>query len=84
MDGWLVLVRMLDLLSLLILVRVVLSWVVSPVSRNPLVEMIRQVTDVILRPIQAVMPNLGPIDVSPMIAILVLSLLKSLIASAVV
>ncbi|HEX2201919.1 MAG TPA: YggT family protein [Longimicrobium sp.] len=82
MGGWQVLLMMLDLLTILILVRVVLSWIVSPVSRNPLVEMVRQVTDVILRPIQSVMPNLGPIDISPMVAILALSLLKTLIASA--
>ena len=84
MGGWQVLVTMLDLLSILILVRVVLSWVVSPVSRNPLVETIRQVTDVILRPIQSVMPNLGPIDISPIVALLLIRLVQSLIVSSMV
>lgn len=84
MGGWQVLVTMLDLLSILILVRVVLSWIVSPVSRNPLVETIRQVTDVILRPIQSVMPNLGPIDISPIVALLLIRLVQGLIVSAMI
>lgn len=78
MGGVMVLYYLLQLLQLLILVRVVMSWVVSPASRNPFVEFVRTVTDPILRPIQALLPA-GPLDLSPMIALLIIWLLQSLI-----
>ena len=80
--GWRVLLYMLQLLQLLIIVRIILSWVVSPVSRNPFVEFVRQVTDPILRPIQVLLPRTGPIDFSPMIALFLIYLLQSVIAGA--
>ena len=83
MAGWQVLVYMLQLLQILILVRVVLSWVASPVSRHPFVEFVRTVTDPILRPIQSVMPSMGPIDLSPLVALFLISILQNVISSAV-
>lgn len=83
MAGWQVLLYMLQLLQLLILVRVVLSWVVSPVSRHPFVEFVRRVTDPILRPIESVMPNTGPVDLSPMVALFLIYILQNVLSSAV-
>jgi len=58
------LVRVLDLA---ILARVLLSWV--PVSRdNRLVLFILEITEPILGPIRRVVPPLGGLDLSPMIA----------------
>lgn len=82
MAGWRVLLLMLQLLQILILVRVVLSWVASPVSRNPFVEFVRQVTDPILRPIQSILPSTGPVDFSPLVALLLIYLLQNVIAGA--
>jgi len=57
-------VRVLDLA---ILARVLLSWV--PVSRdNRLVLFILEITEPILGPIRRVVPPLGGLDLSPMIA----------------
>jgi YggT family protein len=75
--GWSVILTLLQILQMLILVRVVMSWVVSPASRNPLVEFVRAVTDPILRPIQSVLPNTGPIDLSPMVALFLIFFLQS-------
>ncbi len=77
MAGWSVILTLLQILQMLILVRVVMSWVVSPASRNPLVEFVRAVTDPILRPIQSVLPNTGPIDLSPMVALFLIFFLQS-------
>lgn len=71
----------LQLFQLLILVRVVLSWVVSPYSRSPWMEMLRRATDPILNPIRSVLPDLGPIDISPIVAIMLLGLLQKLIVA---
>jgi len=78
--GWNVLYTLLSLLQILIIVRVLMSWVVSPVSRNPVVQLIRNVTDTILEPIRSLLPRTGMIDLSPMIALFAIYLLQGLIA----
>jgi YggT family protein len=74
-----VLYTFLGLLELLIFARVILSWVASPVSRNPAVQFVRQVTDPMLAPIQSILPRTGMFDFSPMVAILVLQLLRGIV-----
>lgn len=82
MEILLVLSYCLRILELLIFARILMSFVVSPDSRNPLVEMVNSVTDPILRPIQAVLPTVGPFDLSPMVALLLLRLVGSQLTSA--
>lgn len=77
-----VLYYLLSILQILILVRVLMSWVVSPTSRNPLVEMVYTVTDPILEPIRRLLPATGPVDFSPMVALLLIYLLQSFVAGA--
>lgn len=79
--GWEILLRMLQVLQVLILVRVVMSWVVSPTSGNPLVEGVRRVTDVILVPLQRIIPPMGGLDLSPMAALFLIWFLQNLIAT---
>ena len=66
-------------LSLAILARVIVSWI--PVGENsafaPLVRMIYQITEPILAPIRSILPNTGMFDLSPMIAIIVLMILRN-------
>jgi YggT family protein len=64
----------------------VLSWLVAfnvVNARNPIVanigEFLYRVTEPALRPIRSVLPNLGGIDVSPVILIIGLLFLKQLI-----
>ena len=71
-----VLYTFLSILELLVIARVILSWVASPYSRNPVVQLIRAVTDPMLEPIRSILPRTGPFDFSPMVLILVLQLLK--------
>jgi YggT family protein len=69
---FIVFVQMLtQILSLAILVRAVLSW--FPVSRgNPLVDILFQITEPVLAPIRRVLPSMGMMDLSPLVAILLL------------
>jgi YggT family protein len=64
----------------------VLSWlvafnVVNP--RNPIVSAIGQflyaITEPVLRPIRRMLPNMGGIDISPIIVILVIFFIQSVI-----
>ncbi|MFL5538496.1 MAG: YggT family protein [Longimicrobiaceae bacterium] len=77
-----VLYQFLSLVELLIVLRVILSWVASPVSRNPLVQLVRQVTEPILAPIRSILPRTGMFDLSPMVALFAIYALQSLIRGA--
>jgi YggT family protein len=77
-----VLYTFLSLLELLIIARVVLSWVASPYSRNPVVQLIRGVTDSMLEPIRSILPRTGMFDFSSMVALLILQLLKGFVGGA--
>ena len=70
-----------DLLMLLILVTSLLSWV-QPDPRNPIVRVLHGIVDPILHPIKAIIPSMGGMDFSPLVALLILSLLQKLIVSA--
>ena len=82
MLGWRFLVLTIQLFELLIVVRVILSWVVSPFSRNPAVETIRRITDAVLGPIRSVLPSTGGWDFSPIIALFLLSLIQRFVEGA--
>lgn len=77
-----VLYQFLSLVELLIVARVILSWVASPTSRNPVVQLIRSATDPILEPIRSILPRTGMFDLSPMVALFAIYILQSLIAGA--
>ena len=68
-------------LNLAILIRVILSWVnANPYS--PLVSFIHQITDPILEPLRRVVPPIGMIDVTPLLAMILLSLLQQVLLTA--
>lgn len=82
MLGWRFLVLTIQLFELLIVVRVILSWVVSPFSRNPAVEAVRRITDAVLGPIRSLLPSTGGWDFSPIIALFLLSLIQRFVEGA--
>jgi YggT family protein len=59
--------------SLLVLGRVVLSWV-DPGGRSSLSGLLFQATEPILGPVRRMLPRTGMLDLSPMIVLIVLSL----------
>jgi len=63
-------------LSFLIFARVILSWI--PHDRHhPLILVVYQITDPILRPLQGMIHFPGGLDFSPIIALFLLNFLKS-------
>ncbi len=61
-----------------ILIRVILSWI-SPGQYNPATAIIGTLTDPVLRPFQRLIPPLGGIDLTPMLAMISLFALNILI-----
>ena len=62
-----------------IVVRALLSWVVTD-PRNQLVSALDQITEPILAPLRRVVPRMGMIDVTPMVAILILVVIQQVVA----
>lgn len=65
-----------------VIARSLLSW--FPVDQSsPLFQVLHRVTEPIVEPIRRVMPNTGMIDLSPMIAIMVIIGMQYMVASVV-
>ena len=70
----------------LLIAAAVLSWLIAfniVNTHNQVVAMIAnflwQITEPVLRPVRAVMPNLGGIDISPVVVILIIFLIQNVI-----
>jgi YggT family protein len=61
-----------QLLTLLIVVRAILSWIPTADYGHPIIRFIVRVTDPVLEPVRRLLPPLGGLDLSPIIAILLL------------
>jgi len=65
------LARIVDLYSLVVLVAVVLSWTdISP--RHPLARVVAWLTEPLLGPISRVLPAVAGLDLSPMVLLFIL------------
>jgi YggT family protein len=83
---WLIL-TILDIYFWIILVTVVMSWLLAFGIMNPQNPYVRQInyalkrlTEPVLGPIRRIMPDLGGLDISPIIALIGLQFLQYLIA----
>jgi YggT family protein len=65
-----------------ILGRVLISWI-DPMGNMRVTQVLREITEPILAPIRSVLPNFGMLDLSPLVAMLLLNLIQGLIMSAI-
>jgi YggT family protein len=77
-----------DIAIILLIAQVILSWLVAfnvVNTRNPFVNSVGrflyQITEPVLRPIRRIIPSFGGIDISPLIAALLLGFARILILS---
>jgi len=67
-----------DLVTILILLRVIVSWI-FPRSTNMLVVILRRITEPILAPLRRIIPRVGMFDFSPLVAIILIQLIYYLL-----
>lgn len=65
-------------LAFIIFIRAILSWFAIS-RRNPIVAFLDYVTEPILFPLRRLIPRIGMIDITPMIAIIILIIIASIV-----
>jgi len=66
-------------LAIIIFVRAILSWfAISPYE--PIMVFLYRITEPILAPLRRIIPRIGMIDITPVIAIIILLLIPQLLA----
>ncbi len=66
-----------DVLTMTILLRVVVSWY-SPRPTNKLVIILYRVTEPFLAPLRRIIPRVGMFDFTPLVAVILIQLIRQL------
>lgn len=69
--------QLIDLYSTIIIVAVVASWINVP-RDHPAVVLLRRVTEPVLEPVRKVLPDTGGIDLSPIVVLIGLRVLRGI------
>ena len=72
------LIRLLDIYSWILIIRAILSWV-NPNPYNPVVRILYVVTEPVLAPVRRVVPPVGGLDLSPLVVLAAIWILKAVI-----
>ena len=59
-----------------------MSWI-QPDPRNPIVIFLHDITEPILAPLRRIIPRIGMIDLSPMVAIILLNIIGQVIMRSI-
>lgn len=87
-DGWRfgkvgmeLIIRLLDVYSVIVLGAVVVSWMQLPPT-NPIVNFLDSMTEPLLGPIRSVLPDMGGLDFSPLVLLFGIRILRDILLSA--
>lgn len=69
---------------ILLIIRVLLSWVPGLDPRHPAAQFVDRVTSPVLTPIRRALPPVGGLDLSPLVAILLLIVVQRLVVGLLV
>lgn len=69
------LARLIDLYSLIVLAAVIVSWIRLP-PYHPAVKLLNNLTEPALAPIRKIIPPMGGLDITPMLLLVLLQLVK--------
>ena len=66
------------ILQFAIIIRALMSWF-NPSPENPIVRLVMEITEPVLAPLRRVVPRIGMIDITPIVAILLLNVIESML-----
>ena len=75
-----ILINIIDLYSLIVLGAVILSWFHLP-SGNPVAQFVNRFTEPLLQPIRRALPAMGGLDLSPVVLLIGLQIVKRFLSS---
>jgi len=74
-----------QVLTFAVFINAVLSWIVMVSPRNRFVislyQVFRQITDPILAPLRRIIPLIGMMDITPIIAIIILQIISQVLSA---
>jgi YggT family protein len=70
------------ILNFAIIVRSLMSWF-NPSPDNPIVRFVIEITEPVLAPLRRIVPRIGMIDITPIVAILLLNVVLQVLESTV-
>jgi YggT family protein len=74
-----------QVLTFAVFFNAILSWIVMASPRNRLVislyQVFRQITDPILAPLRRIIPLIGMIDITPIVAIVILQIISQVLSA---
>lgn len=77
-----VLTQTLEIYSLILIIRILLSWFPNLDWSNPLLSSISSITDPYLNIFRGIIPAIGGLDISPILAFIALNLMQQLLGTA--
>ena len=75
-----VLIQTIQIYNFLLIIRILLTWFPNIDSTNPIISNLYSITDPYLNIFRGVIPPIGGLDLSPILAFISLNLIQSLIA----
>ncbi|MBI3615520.1 MAG: YggT family protein [Candidatus Omnitrophica bacterium] len=66
-----------------LIIRVLISWV-SPDPFNPVVQFLQRATDPVLEPLRRLIPSIGFLDITPIVALLLLQAIQHFLVRTLV
>ena len=71
-----------NVLQFAIIIRALLSWF-NPRPDNPLVVLLYDITEPVLAPLRRIVPRIGMIDITPLVAILLMSVIQQVLQQVI-
>ena len=68
------------ILNFAIIIRALMSWF-NPSPENPIVRFVIEITEPVLAPLRKIVPRIGMIDITPIVAILLLNVILQVLES---
>ncbi len=75
--------QLLSFCRILLIASIILSWVVAfTQSQSPYIGVVMQLSEPLLAPFRRILPDTGPLDLSPVVAFLAIYICEQLVANA--
>lgn len=70
------------ILNFAIIIRALMSWF-NPSPDNPIVRFVIEITEPVLAPLRRIVPRIGMIDITPIVAILLMNVILQVLETTV-